>query len=382
MKRALLCGSQIEGLRGVTQDVQRMAAHLAQRGFEVQTRTGERATRAGILAGYDELIAASAPGDAAVFFYAGHGGRATLPGEHGRTWRCIAPTDLRAGTDDDWRGITGWELSIKQAQLTARTANATVILDCCHAAMMSRDAAPRHAIPRALPHPLRAGFEAHLSALRATYGADCEDVDVLGSADAARLVACDEHQTAWESPDAKGDFGGVFTRALLAVLQEVGEVAVSWAALADAVRARVLRSFAHQRPDVEGPLRRQVFSLVEADDRGIYTFLPARHRASGLRLPVGRLTGAHVGDVYGVMPVGSREYDEPRALATVELVEVAALTSRVGRLADAPALPPDAVAIALHKRAERRAVALDAPSWALASLTLSLIHISEPTRPY
>src|SRR4051812_35271562 len=169
-RRALVLGSQIEGLRGVHNDVQRMAAMLDARGFAVDLRVGADATRAGMLAGYDQLIVASDVDDAAVVYYCGHGYHAVVPDE-GRSWQCIVPTDLRDGSTTDWRGITAWELSIKQAQLTARTRNVTVILDCCHSAQLSRSDGVVGAMPRALPHPVHTGFAHHLAALRATYGA-------------------------------------------------------------------------------------------------------------------------------------------------------------------------------------------------------------------
>src|ERR1700759_313069 len=112
-RHALVLGSQMEGLRGVDNDTRRMAAMLDARGFAVDLRVGADATRAGMLAGYDQLIAASGPDDAAVVYYCGHGYHASVPQE-GRSWQCIAPTDLREGTVTDWRGITAWELSIKQ----------------------------------------------------------------------------------------------------------------------------------------------------------------------------------------------------------------------------------------------------------------------------
>src|SRR5262245_47116853 len=124
-QHALVLGSQIEGLRGVDNDTRRMAAMLDARGFAVDLRVGGAATRAGMLAGYDHLIAALSSDDAAVIYYCGHGYHATVP-EEARSWQCIAPTDLRASTDTDWRGITSWELSIKQSQLTAKTRNVTV----------------------------------------------------------------------------------------------------------------------------------------------------------------------------------------------------------------------------------------------------------------
>ncbi len=151
-RRALVLGSQIEGLRGVDNDARRMAAMFDERGFAVDLRVGGDATRAGMLAGYDQLIDASGPDDVAAVYYCGHGFYASVSSEQ-RSWQCIVPTDLRDGSDTDWRGITGWELSIKQAQLTARTPNVTVILDCCHSAQLSRSDGVVGATPRALPHP-------------------------------------------------------------------------------------------------------------------------------------------------------------------------------------------------------------------------------------
>ena len=55
-RHALVLGSQIEGLRGVDNDTRRMAAMLDARGFAVDLRVGADATRAGMLAGYDQLI--------------------------------------------------------------------------------------------------------------------------------------------------------------------------------------------------------------------------------------------------------------------------------------------------------------------------------------
>src|SRR4051812_17913858 len=96
-RRALILGSQIDGLRGVHNDTQRMAAMLDARGFVVDLRIEADAPRAGMLAGYDQLIAASDPDDAAVVYYCGHGYHATVLHED-RSWQCIAPTDLRGGT--------------------------------------------------------------------------------------------------------------------------------------------------------------------------------------------------------------------------------------------------------------------------------------------
>src|SRR5262245_32968320 len=118
--RALLVGSPGKNLRGVDHDVSRMAEMLHERGFAVDIRLREQATRDGILEGYDQLIEKVRPGEAAVVYYAGHGFRAFVARE-AACWQGIAPFDLDATKTDDFRGITAWELSINLARLTKQT---------------------------------------------------------------------------------------------------------------------------------------------------------------------------------------------------------------------------------------------------------------------
>lgn len=267
-KRALVIGSQTDGLTGVEHDAAAMAAMLAARGFAVDLRVAERATREGIAAGYAALIAASAADDAAVIYYAGHGAYA----DDGATrYQAIVPTDMAASTDDDFRGITTWELSIWQAQLTRRTRNATVILDCCHAAGMGR----LDGVARAWPHPLVVGVAAHLAALRARHGEAYAQVAPHGDPHAVRVAAASHDQVAYEASHDDGATRGVFTTALLEVLQI--DAAMAWAAIIDAVRARVLRRFPSQRPEVAGPSRRRAFSLDEVTREDAVRMPPGEH---------------------------------------------------------------------------------------------------------
>lgn len=385
MKRALVLGSQIEGLRGVENDTLAMKAMLEARDFKVDLRTDDQATRDGILAGYEALIEQSGPEDTAVVYYSGHGFYGTVAGESA-TWQCIAPTDLRDGSQNDFRGITAWELSILQGRLTRKTRNVTVILDCCHSSQMSRDAAVRDAVPRALPNPVELGFAAHLDALRAKYGAAFAAVDPVGNPDAVRLVACAQSESAFDYRNADGKYCGAFTEALIAVLKEVGGADISWAAICDAVRARVLRRFPTQRPDVEGPGQRQLFSLAEDNDRGIVTI---RTVGDKLELPGGRLTGVVLGDVYGVMPVGAASYVPATAIAEVEVTELLALTAQIGVRAwknGHTTIPVDAVAIPIVRNATKRAVALDVPGAARPAIEKAIteartLRIANPGEP-
>jgi hypothetical protein len=355
-RRALVLGSQIDGLRGVDNDTRRMAAMLDALGFAVDVRVGDAATRAGMLAGYDQLIAATGPDDAALVYYCGHGYHAIVP-EETRSWQCIAPTDLRAGTTSDWRGITAWELSIKQTQLTAKTRNVTVILDCCHSAQLSRSDGVPGAFPRALPHPVHTGFDRHLAALRAMYSSAFDAVDPVGNPHAVRVVACGQSESAFEYPDEAGQYHGVFTEVLIDALTQVGGSPVSWAAIIGAIRARVLRRFPRQRPDIEGPARRGLFSLTQHDGaRSVALFATG----TSFRLSAGQLTGAAIGDIYGV-PSPESVHDDSTSLAELEIVEVFPTTATARRTSGDRPIPADAVAVPLRRCVRRWPVAVDGP---------------------
>lgn len=386
-RRALVIGSQIEGLTGAEHDARRMRDELARRGFDVDLRCGDDATRDGILDGYDALIARTTADDAAAIYYSGHGLYATNsepgePDERLRAVQAIAPSDLRAGDDHDFRGITGWELSLKLAQLTARTRNATAILDCCHAAHMTRDAAARALVPRALPHPVRVGFRAHLAALEQRYGH--VPLDAAGNADAVRVLACGQTETAFEHTNAAGHRAGIFTQSLLELLAPlVDDAPLSWAALGDALRSRVARQFALQHPAIEGPVERLPFSLATAA-RG----LAAHVSASGdhYRIATGWITGAQPGDLYGVMPLGAERYDDARAIAALRIASVGPLDAVADLAYWRPghrALPADAVALPLERRATARGVAVIADDPARTAIVNALDHtrVLRPAAP-
>ena len=371
-KHALVIGSQVGGLTGVGHDVEGMREVLGDRGFEVDLRFGDTATRDGILAGYDALIARATADDAAVLYYSGHGTYAANddPADRLRIMQTIVPTDFRSGSDTDFRGITAWELSIKLAQLTAKTKNVTVILDCCHSSQMSRDSASHDAVPRALPHPVRLGFRAHLAALERTYGR--VPLDPVGNPNAVRLVACAQNQSAFEYTTSDGKRAGAFTEAFREILGSIGTAPISWATIAAAVRRRVLQRFAMQRPDVEGPAERQLFSLAMDERTGI---VPITEAGEHFLVHAGQITGASLGDTYGVMPLGAMAYDEARAIAEVQLDDTAPLISTAvlkewknGH----SALPRDAVAVPLVVTATIRPVTVVAPEADLARLAQAI----------
>ncbi|MCX5103684.1 caspase family protein [Streptomyces sp. NBC_00439] len=266
--RALVIASETHGLKGCRNDAKLIESALHARGFDVHSISGPRATRAGILGAYEDLISAIQPSDAAVVYFAGHGGRLHGGPHHGsdepETLQFIFPTDIDDTTSDDFRGILSDELSVLQWRLTLQTRNVTTLLDNCHATRMSRDPLPGRMNVR--------GWEAHwpAAAVRRRWAETASEFRRLRTAHpdeywyddnphAVRLVACSPGQTAWE--DYVPDFDavhGLFTAATVAALQDDADL--TWHMLGERVRHRVLTWNAAQRPDAEGPTNRLLFS--------------------------------------------------------------------------------------------------------------------------
>ncbi len=380
-RHALVIGASLEvpavGPACEELDAERMAEMLRRYGFEVERLERAGATRDGIFAGYRRLIEHVTSGDAAVVYFAGHGGMVIDPAAPAgvcalpRRFQFIAPTDYAETTEDDFRGISAWELSQLLRELTDKTDNVTVILDCCFASQMSRQEAVAGAAVRARPKLTWLTIGRHYDAVRARFG-PIDGPGVMGNPRAVRLAACGDWQTAVQTVDAQGRPAGLLTQALLATLEEIGDAPISWRALGDVVRARVLRAISTQRPMVEGPVQRRLFSVHEVDAASIpISSKIGRNGAEVLRLGAGRLAGVSVGDVYGVTGIGAASFTPETELARVRIERVEALHAIARRL-DPPAgggpIPRDAVAWPVELARARHGVWIDAPARARAEL--------------
>jgi hypothetical protein len=380
MKRALLFGSQTGKLRGVHGDVERLGDALGRRGFHVTRRIEAGASRDGILQAYRALIDAATSDDAVCVYYSGHGNLARNPkyapgARQPQFLQYIVPTD---DTPEAFRGVMSFELSALLEQLTRKTRNVTVILDCCHSARMSRTALASELVAKGLGAVREQGVQALLQA-----AATAVSTHVESNPHAIRLVAAEAEKSAFEVKNPGGQAGGVLTDAFIAVLDELADEDVSWAALGLRVRERVMQRIPDQRPDVEGPRRRRVWGTELVDDaRPLALFF----KGDTPMLRGGRLLGSVPGAAYGVMPAGSDAYREASALARavveqnlgtvsrVRLEQIAAGASLVGGL---PAFP-------LEVPFTRRAIQLAArvPSSLRARLVASpFLKLAEPGEP-
>lgn len=360
-RRGLLIGSQTYGLEGVHRDVEHMKQCLARFEVDCDLRTGGDATRAGIIDGYRRLIRAVAPQDAAVIYYSGHGAyaRNQEAGESGPfSYQFIVPTDMDQTTEEDFRGILDFELSRLLAELTLRTRNVTVILDCCHSARMSRDPVM---VPRALPKSWFLGIPHHVAALQSRD--DFRDVE--SNPFAVRLAAAGIHQSAYEYESARHGRVGMFTEALTMALEQAEIQEISWAVLGRRVREQVLAKQPVQRPELEGPADRALFSCHEIRREGVLTFFydpvpdhPERISSENTFLRGGRLAGAEQGNVYGLMPPDSVRFDQERKLGTARVIEVQGGRSRVILNAD-PWVPQGVPAFLLEEVLPGRPIHLE-----------------------
>jgi len=308
--KALLIGAATGGLTGVHNDIATMADVLETRGFSVLRCVGDDASRNGILGAYARFIDDAEPGDAVVVYYSGHGGlaRAPLPArERGEPdLQFIVPTDCGESAPEGggFHGITSVELSALLARLTARTSNATVIFDCCHAGRMSRAARGRSPHVKSLTQP--ASYErvrAHIDRLRLDGVIPVELVRANGNPDAVRIVACAPEQPAYEHEGEAGLWIGMLTEALAKALREAGSEQVTWAQVMDRVRRSVLLLAPGQRPEAEGPSRRLLFDVTE--DAPLTSLRVSPIGEGRVRLECASLLGVGRGDTFVLTPPGA-----------------------------------------------------------------------------
>lgn len=350
-RRALLVGSPVGNLEGVESDVDALKGILSNYGFSCRTCVGKKATRYGILQAWKELIQDCQAGDAALIYFAGHGGIAENPDyrplhEGGtpqpRYHRFIVPVDIEESTDDEFRGITNLELSHNLGKLTRQTRNVTIIFDCCHASGMCRGLPSLAGSFRArsLPEIWSRGIRPHLQKLKEE-GVKIDRLDIHGNPDAVRLMATSPTQLAFEYSPPGGLALGLFTGCLTKSLEDVWGLRVSWRSLMRRIREGV-QSFQYgQRPEVEGPQDRLLFVLDEAEQAGA---LDVKIHGARVELAGGWIHGVQVGDKYSIRPGTAMAMDTQNRITQATVTSVRAAHSEVALADDAAKIPTGAIA--------------------------------------
>ena len=326
--KALLIGCATFGLEGPNNDVKQMAAALKLRGFENPVRlVGKRATRKGILDAYLQFIQTVETDEPALIYYSGHGAMVANPLYEPHTklpsqCQFILPTDYRT-ENAPFCGILEVELSHLLAELTDRTKNVVVIMDCCFSGGISRDYRFRIRSPKNLQHPgLKRSFEGFRHFWNRRYPG--------GNEDAVRLSACGKHKQAVEYYSNRGQMG-IFTEALVTFLEQSPEV--SWQALMQWVRERVLAVKSDQRPDMEGPIHHQIFARHMGPAPDVF---PVFKDGDSWRLRAGCIHGITEGNLYALLPKTSYQFSEEAVLSKVKVEETCPGTSCLTVVAGEP----------------------------------------------
>lgn len=388
-RRALLIGSETYGLSGCEADVALMREVLTGRGFDpIEVRVGTDATRAGIIDGLDALVGSiTGPDDAVVLYYSGHGGRVTRPDfEERRAARAsvwfqfVVPVDMEESDTGDFRGLLSEELTWHQRRLTDAFAaigavpNVTTILDCCHSGYMARGIGTRQKSVDLSRKMFRMrGIRDHAIAL----AAEMELEGLVTNPDAVRLVACQPEESAFEFPSERGGHHGAMTDALATVFDDVGDTAVSWATVAELVRRRVRSLVPEQRPDIEGPADRLLFSDATIPSNA----LPVTTIDGDIRIESAEILGVEVDDEFSLVSV---QDDAAIASAVVGRMDGGDAVLVVTPASVAATVAGGALAVPTRIRRPPALVHLDVPDRVAVDLRERLagsLRLAEATEP-
>lgn len=320
-RRALLIGVPGGGINtGLA--AKRLTPVLQRLGFDrIEQRTGDRASRKGILDGLDRLIRASEPGDAVFVHYFGHGGRVRFEDlESDRVFGYVTVTKrVRGG---GFEAVLDRELSDRFAELDARCGNVTVMFDCCHSGELVRSREPSSAnvalsYNREEPAPDWAK--------QALAAAPTRDLAVDSHPQILRLCGASPKREAFAAVRG-GRHIGRLTEAFIAAIEEAGDDAgqLTWATVGHRLREHVVIALGTEAQWVAlaGPRSRRLFSTESVEIPGSVAFVPKPDSGQGW-LRAGWHQGVAVGDRWTVLDPRVDPDGGPRALAELTVESVA-----------------------------------------------------------
>jgi hypothetical protein len=274
---------------------------------------------ANLTAALAELEAVCQPGEQALVYFSGHGGRAPtlvpeIKGARGLD-EVLAPADIGDPAVPYLRDV---EIGAWLARCAARGVFVTMILDCCHSGGAVRrdrrvrgnenvDRTPRPADRRLAS---REEIEALWRGTPPVAGADRVEI-APERAQAPRgyalLAACRPHERAVEVDAGGGNWGGVLTRCLLEVLRRADGSGFTYRRLHGAVTARLhAAGFLGQTPVLDGEADRLLFGRTRLPARRGVEVLEVVESWLGdrVRLATGTLHGTRVGERFALLAAG------------------------------------------------------------------------------
>jgi Caspase domain len=287
------------------------------RGEDVIVLTDAAATRDAVLTKFrSHLIAKSAPGDVALFYFAGHGSRAAVGGGLEDT---IVPADSRdpAGKVFD---ITSSELHTLFVSLVGKTQNVTSILDSCYADTTVRDVRPTRSIKTDMRIRPQGSFVSPQGTRGGAVGlnAALDPITPVVRISASRADQESEEYTEY-GPDGKTVQHGLMSYELFREMEAAND-RTTWRDVMDRTRTEVAKQNATQDPQMEAPTPDTLIfggvGLAASEP-----FLLVTPQRQTVTLNAGSLHAIENGTELDVYPPGAREFTG-KALARVKVTNV------------------------------------------------------------
>jgi hypothetical protein len=359
VKRALLIGinkyKSVPKLQGSLNDIETMRQILTTRwGFSdkhITMVTDESATRAGMLAAFEQFVKETGPNDTVYVHYSGHGSQVEdLNGDEPEDHldETLVPQDGRSG---EVRDITDDELDAIFARMRAKTA--MVVLDSCHSGTATRSLDIRtRSIPRDTRIDIYRKAEDAKPKTRAI-------VPVITSRYVVMTGAA-SHQEALDGP-IDGRYHGFFTYSLSKSLSQA-PAGASPREVFSGVERELRRIQAHfgrssmPEPQLEAPPNLIETALLGSPPGNQSSsqlparlpWLEAQPGPSGMvTLVNGTLLGAAPGSTWSLYPPGETRFAPGRSLAVASVSQLSGKDAVAKLQASAGKIPSGARAIAL-----------------------------------
>lgn len=354
---ALLVGinqyTAVTPLLGCVEDVTAIEALLRERvpdgTLQLRVLRDGEATRAAIVEGFEQHLAAAGSGDFALFYFCGHGSQEPCPPEWLRLEpsgmnQTLLPVDARVG---DVFELADKELTTLIHGVAERGAHVVTIFDSCHSGGVTRSAAEEgsEGVPRmtSARRDRPRTLDDYLPATRALFAPERLAESGPPVPRHIAIAACQHNETAKEFPRHPPPRRGAFSRAFEESLRALGPTA-TYVDLVNAIRARVRDRASDQLPNLyvaPGASGTDVFLAGQAGRRDLTIDADGAGR---WWLSAGAIDGIPAPDAgevteVDVHPRGSLTDDAapppPLATAVVDLVEHDRARLRITRGSDA-----------------------------------------------
>jgi hypothetical protein len=371
-KRALLVGiaayPHVRPLDGCVNDVRLMREVLVESfGFppeQVTLLADEQATRAGILAAFDALVAATGPDDIVLFHFAGHGSQMTdREGDEPSGFdSTLVPFDA-VRPIGDVPDITDDEINLRLEALAQKTPYSTVVIDACHSGTILRDDGGERA--RSIEADVRPVSELPPSPIPADRRRPLRQAGPSGwmpLADKYVLIAgCRDEEESYEYRPLEGGgrvVHGALTWFLCQQLRRAS-AAASYRDIFEQTAALVTAAHSMQHPQLEGQIDRAVFGVPDLTPA---TFIRVLEREDdAVLLGAGAAHGLSAGSTWRLFPQGAKSPTPEGSIGEVAIEQVLSVAAlgRIRREASAQLIQPGARAFEeTHPGGERLAVVL------------------------